>query len=220
MAVADRARRRAGRLKSALAPADARKVRSSTEQLALVRGWDDTRATLRRWRHRDVVQEHGIRLRCVLSGRDEGNLEYVLRCAADLGVRDRVIYVGSVEVDDMPPLYRNATALVFPSAVGPDNLPPLEAMSLGCPVITADVPGTREQCGDAALFFPPMDERQLADRIADVVRTDGLRDQLIQAGFRRAASWTADDYIGAVLVILDEFARVARNWEHSNVKLT
>jgi hypothetical protein len=29
-------------------------VRSSTEQLALVRGWDDTRATLRRWRHRPL----------------------------------------------------------------------------------------------------------------------------------------------------------------------
>jgi hypothetical protein len=29
-------------------------VRSSTEQLALVRGWDDTRATLRRWQHRPV----------------------------------------------------------------------------------------------------------------------------------------------------------------------
>jgi hypothetical protein len=30
-------------------------MRSSTEQLALVRGWDDTRATLRRWRHRPLA---------------------------------------------------------------------------------------------------------------------------------------------------------------------
>jgi len=30
-------------------------VRSSTEQLALVRGWDDTRATLRRWRRRPAA---------------------------------------------------------------------------------------------------------------------------------------------------------------------
>jgi hypothetical protein len=30
-------------------------VRSSTEQLALVRGWDDTRATLRRWRRRPLA---------------------------------------------------------------------------------------------------------------------------------------------------------------------
>src|SRR5688500_18862811 len=30
-------------------------MRSSTEQLALVRGWDDTRATLRRWRRRPLA---------------------------------------------------------------------------------------------------------------------------------------------------------------------
>jgi hypothetical protein len=49
MAVADRRRRRARTLKTRPGAADAQGVRSRTEQLALVEGWDDTRATLRRW---------------------------------------------------------------------------------------------------------------------------------------------------------------------------
>ena len=43
------------------------------------------------------------------------------------------------------------------SLFGPENLPPLEAMALGCPVVAADVPGAREQLGDAALRVPPID---------------------------------------------------------------
>ena len=49
-------------------------------------------------------------------------------------------------------------------------------MSVGCPAITAEVPGAREQYGDAALFFDPMDEKQLAERIKELLDDHDLRD--------------------------------------------
>jgi glycosyltransferase involved in cell wall biosynthesis len=42
--------------------------------------------------------------------------------------------------------------LRYPSFFGAENLPPLEAFALGCPVIAADMPGAREQLGDAAIL--------------------------------------------------------------------
>jgi len=89
----------------------------------------------------------------VFSGADEGNLSYILKHAEALGVREQVDYRGRVSDEALLALYRGALALVFASAVAPDNLQPLEAMALGCPVIAADVPGAREQYGDAALFL-------------------------------------------------------------------
>ena len=41
---------------------------------------------------------------------------------------------------------------------------------LGCPVITAEVPGAREQYGDAALYFDSMSEQDLAERIKELLQ--------------------------------------------------
>jgi glycosyltransferase involved in cell wall biosynthesis len=162
----------------------------------------------------------GAAPRCVFSGLDEGNLDYVLRYAQSLGVQDQIDYVGNVPEAELSALYRNAAALVYCSAVGPDNLPPLEAMSLSCPVITADVPGAREQYGDAALFFPPTDEHQLADRIEELMGDPRLRATLVRRGLKRAEAWTADDYARAVVSIFDEFAPIARAWERCDTHVS
>ena len=162
----------------------------------------------------------GMRLRCVFSGADEGNLDYVLRVAEDLGVRDQIEYVGTVSEEQVGELYRHAFALVYASAVGPDNLPPLEAMALSCPVLTADVPGAREQYGDAALFFSPTDERALAALLKTLKDDPDLRQSLIDRGRRRAADWTPEDYVDSVFDVLQEFALTARAWERCDSQFT
>ncbi|MFM6269445.1 MAG: glycosyltransferase, partial [Dolichospermum sp.] len=55
----------------------------------------------------------------------------------------------------MTSLYINAFSLAFMSFFGPDNLPPLEAMALGCPVIASKVSGSEEQLGNNALLVNP-----------------------------------------------------------------
>ena len=49
-------------------------------------------------------------------------------------------------------LYTEALALVMPTYFGPTNLPPLEAFQTGTPVLYSDLPGMREQVGDAAIM--------------------------------------------------------------------
>lgn len=165
-------------------------------------------------------EKWSIELDCVFSGADEGNLDYVMRFADRLGVRDRIEHVGLVSDERLGDIYRQAFALTYASAVGPDNLPPLEAMSMGCPVITADVPGVREQCGDAALYFRPTNEFELAERIRELYASSALRGALIDRGRARAASWTPENYARAVIDILDEFAATARAWERCDSVFT
>lgn len=162
----------------------------------------------------------GANLRCVFSGADEGNLDYVLRYANKLGLGGQLDYVGVVAESDIAYLYQRAFALVYASGVGPDNLPPLEAMALGCPVIAADVPGAREQFGNAALFFDPMNENEIAERIRELAKSGLLRDDLVQRGRDRAAAWSVEDYARSIRSILNEFALVARAWERSDSKFT
>jgi glycosyltransferase involved in cell wall biosynthesis len=86
-------------------------------------------------------------------------------------------------------------------------------MSLSCPFITSDVPGAREQYGDAALYFDPTSEQELAQRIKDLLENNSLRDLMIRTGKDRATSLTVADYAKRVVSIFDEFARIARAWE-------
>ena len=147
----------------------------------------------------------------VLVGSDKGQLEHHRRLAREAGVGDRVHFLGFVPTEELIALYRHAHALTYLSLFGPENLPPLEAMALGCPVVAADVPGAREQMGDAALFVPPFD----AAAVADAVRRAGEpaeRERLIAAGRERAPRSTADGYVGGVLDFIDEFERVRRSW--------
>ena len=51
---------------------------------------------------------------------------------------------------------------------GPLNLPPLEAFALGCPVIAADIPGAKQELGDAAMLVNPANEFEIAEALKSV----------------------------------------------------
>jgi glycosyltransferase involved in cell wall biosynthesis len=147
----------------------------------------------------------------VFTGSAQNNVAYVREYACRLGLGDRTRFLGFVEQADLVELYRGAFCLAFPSFFGPDNLPPLEAFALGCPVLAADVPGAREQLGKAAIFFPPTDERRLADAILSL-RSQDTRQRLVRAGHVRARVRSWDQYARDIIESLDEFAAIRRAW--------
>lgn len=93
--------------------------------------------------------------------------------------------------DKLAELYEHALALVYPSLYEGFGIPPLEAMSLGCPVICPPVGSLPEVVGDAAAFFNPNQVEELTNRIRELVEDRTLRDALIAKGRQRASlfSW-------------------------------
>jgi glycosyltransferase involved in cell wall biosynthesis len=175
------------------------------------------------WAHKNHVgllqaiaelRRRGTTVHAALVGSDKGNRAYVASRAADLGIAEQVHFLGFVERKDLVALYRNATALVYASLCGPENLPPLEAMALGCPVINSDIPGAREQLGDAALLVDTLDPAALADAIVRVMTTPALREQLITAGKARAARYAQAEFGRDMRALVDEFRRRRELWKH------
>jgi glycosyltransferase involved in cell wall biosynthesis len=120
--------------------------------------------------------------------------------------------LGFVPQEDMAPLYSNAFALTFTTFFGPDNLPPLEAMSLGCPVIASNVPGAKEQLGDGALLVDPKKPEEIAGAIKLLWEDGNFRQDLIKKGLARSQKWTVQDYAQKIFSIIDEFEAVRRCW--------
>lgn len=161
---------------------------------------------------RILREEDGLDFSVVLTGSDHGNQKYIQETVAALDLTRHVAFRGFIPRPELVQLYRTAFALVYPSFFGPDNIPPLEAFALGCPVIAANSPGASEQLGEAALLFNPADERDLATSIRRLHDDPGLRGTLIKRGLARAQSRTAQDYLSDIFRIADEFQPIRRCW--------
>jgi len=105
-------------------------------------------------------------------------------------VRARVAFTGPVSDAELRALYVGASVFVFPSRYEGFGLPPLEAMSLGAPVVCADAASLPEVVGDAALLFAPGDAAALATALSRVLDDTALRERLSRAGRERAAQFT------------------------------
>ena len=151
-------------------------------------------------------------------GSDKGNRAHVEQTAKHLGLAEQVSFPGFVSSNELVELYQNALALVFPTFFGPDNLPPLEAFGLGCPVIASNVSGAVEQLGDAALLFDPDDEVALAQAILELRGDAELRATLIARGRLRAEERSIAYYLQRMLGLFDAFEKKRRCWAPGVVK--
>jgi len=86
-----------------------------------------------------IVLDKNPELRLVLTGSDKGNLRHVINVAKQLGISHAVDFKGFVETTELANLMADAKCVVFPSQLGPSNLPPVEAAMLGTPCLISNV---------------------------------------------------------------------------------
>lgn len=108
--------------------------------------------------------------------------------ASKLGIRDKVVFEGFVNQDQLRELYRKSDAFVLPSFA--EGLPVvlMEAMALGVPCVSTWVNGVPELIRDGidGYTVAPGDSKTLADAIERLMSEDGRRGSLARAGRQRA----------------------------------
>ena len=161
---------------------------------------------------RKLLDNHGLAMPAVFVGSDKGNLNHIKQMTNELGLARQVHFLGFVSQSDLISLYRNALALTYVSFCGPENLPPLEAFALGCPVVASEVPGAREQLGDAALLVDPCSPEEIGDAIKALHDDPNEARALVDKGRQRALRWTGHDFVRGVYKILDNFEPVRRSF--------
>jgi alpha-1,3-rhamnosyl/mannosyltransferase len=147
-------------------------------------------------------------LSVVFTGRPGPELATVGEEAERLGVADRVHILGRVPEAELARLYRDAEALVFPSAYEGFGNPALEAMSAGCPVVVSDAGALPEVVGDAGLVVPVGDVDAIASSVARLIADRSLADDLRRRGHRRAADF---DLAIAATQLADVYGELAES---------
>ena len=111
--------------------------------------------------------------------------------------------------DELPTFYAAATALVMPSLYEACPGPVLEAMAVGCRVVTSDRFGSKEVADGNAILVDPENVEAIAEGMTHALTENGRRDAFIARGKIRAAEFTWGRCARETLTVL-EAARAAR----------
>lgn len=128
-------------------------------------------------------------LRLVLAGEPpDGALR---RTIAHCGVEELTAIVADVTAAALGILYQGAFALLFPSRAEGFGLPPLEAQTLGCPVVCSGIPTHRENLADTALFAEADDSAALASCL-ETLADPSVRRQFAERGRANARRFSRE----------------------------
>lgn len=129
-------------------------------------------------------------MKLVLAGRKDGLFERHQRRAWKLGIADKVVFTGFVSEGQLRWLYENTACYVFPSLSEGFGLPGLEAMVHEAPVASSSATCLPEIYGDAAQYFDPLDVKDMAKTISEVLDNSKLADALRSKGQAHARKYS------------------------------
>ena len=130
-----------------------------------------------------MLRDRGVELDVVLAG-DGPSRPALERLADELGLRDRVEFLGEVAHDDVPAMLQRLDIFAMPSTWEGFGVSALEASAMELPVVASDIHGIPDVVldGETGLLVPPADVGALADAIGRLAGDAALRRAMGVAG--------------------------------------
>lgn len=140
-----------------------------------------------------VLQNYDINL--VLSGAKKINYQKVKDLIKKLKLEKKIKIIGFVHEKYIYSLYKNAVCVTYVSRTGPTNVPPLEALKVGTPLICSDVYEMKKQVGHkSAIFVDPTNIVEIQKSIERLLKDKKLRKKLIQNGKKTIEKLSLESY--------------------------
>ena len=146
--------------------------------------------------HRDITKD------LVVVGVKGWKYKELLKYFEKSKIKDRIHFLGYVEDDELPAIYRMSAFLVLPSFDEGFGIPIVEAFSLGVPVVTSNLSSMKEIASGAALLVDPNDTAQLSDTLLQFSSDNELLHKYSilskKAGSKFSWSQNAEKYLEVV----------------------
>jgi glycosyltransferase involved in cell wall biosynthesis len=139
---------------------------------------------------RESATSHRLR---IIGGEADTTIEELSLIAERLGVGDHVDFTGPLPHNQMAAEYASASAFVYPSLAETFGLPPLEAMTIGVPVVASTAGSIPEIVGNAAELVDPFDVCDIARGLSRVLLDPQRSASLVRLGFERAREFTWEE---------------------------
>ena len=89
--------------------------------------------------------------------------------------KDDIKYLGYIENDIMPILYKNTDCFIFPSLYEGFGIPILEAMEYEIPIVSSNAASLPEVGGDGCIYFNPYDSNEASEMIYKILSDNNLK---------------------------------------------
>ena len=133
-----------------------------------------------------LKKEKNILHKLVLIGKGKiPYINHVRKKISDYSLQNDVLIIEEIKQEELVSFYCGADIFLFPSLYEGFGLPPLEAMSCGCPVISSNTSSLPEVVGDACILVDPNNMKNFTDSIYNVIINENLKKELIKKGFER-----------------------------------
>lgn len=115
----------------------------------------------------------GRNIKFVIAGQKDGaGQDEIETQVKELNLEHRVLFFVNPSDEVLASLYKEARFLIQPSLIEGFGLPPLEALSLGTPVLLSDIPIFREIYEDAAEYFDPLSVEDIAVKLLNWIQRE------------------------------------------------
>jgi len=100
---------------------------------------------------------------------------------------------GWVEENDLPDIFKGASAFIFPTRHEGFGIPILQALACGVPTAVSDIPVLHEVAGDSVLYFDQNDKRAIAEAMKVLILNKDIRADYIARGLKQVKkfSWSS-----------------------------
>lgn len=114
----------------------------------------------------------------------------VYNLVSELGLQEKVKFLGFVPDEDLVFFYNGASVFVYPSFYEGFGIPVVEAMACGAPVITSNTSSLPEVVGEAGIMIDPGDIQGIADAMSKVLTDSSLQEELQKKSLERAKQFS------------------------------
>ncbi|GHU11503.1 mannosyltransferase [Spirochaetia bacterium] len=149
-------------------------------------------------------EKTGFPHRLVLAGADSKGADAVKAAAAASSYRQDIFFTGYFPSSSLPELYAGAEMVVIPSMYEGFGMSVLEAMACGVAVACANAASLPEAAGNAALYFDPVNEEEMADRMITLATDRKTAAECRAQGLERIKAYSWDACAQRTLAIIQE----------------
>lgn len=166
------------------------------------------------WKHKNhknlilalnLLRNKGKSVCFIFTGYEKNAGKEIKKMIQELSLEKQILILNYVSNEEMKYLYSHARAMIMPSYGGPTNIPPLEAMAMGCPVAVSDIYAMPEQIGDAGLLFNPDSVEEIAGCIERLWDDDELCEELKGKAFERSKKVSIEIFTRGLLTNINAY---------------
>jgi glycosyltransferase involved in cell wall biosynthesis len=121
---------------------------------------------------------------------------------------NNIRFLGFIPDIELYSLYKSALFFIYPSIYEGFGYPVVEAMKIGCPVITSNTSSLREIAENYGLLFNPYSEEDIVNTVTTLYKNGSLRQQLKEKGKKRSKDFSQQKFAKDLMMVFEKFPKL------------